>query len=82
MVSPDGMAPRRMVGMSASVDLPLHHKIQNSLLAPAHPSGPGKRAVKWLWCPDTDTQTDSHSSLIILYGPLKMLVKMSRSYAV
>jgi len=29
MVSPDGMAPIRMVGVSASVNLPLHHKVQN-----------------------------------------------------
>ena len=25
-------------------------KSRSSLLAPAHPGGPGKRAVKWLWC--------------------------------
>jgi len=25
-------------------------KSRNSLLAPAHPDGRGKRAVKWLWC--------------------------------
>jgi len=25
-------------------------KSRSSLLAPAHPDGPGKRAVKWLWC--------------------------------
>jgi len=43
------VAPSRMVGVSASVNLPLHHKDQ-SLLAPAHPGGPGKRAVKRLWC--------------------------------
>ena len=51
MVSPDGVAPSRMVGVSASVNLPLHHKFQkfSSLLAPAHPGGPKKRAVKWLW---------------------------------
>jgi len=49
LVSPDGVAPTRMVGVSASVNLPLHHKVQNSLLAPAHPGGPRKRAVKWLW---------------------------------
>jgi len=45
--------------VSASVNLPLHHKVQSSLLAPAHPGGPGKRAVKWLSCgrmgPDPDT---------------------------
>jgi len=28
LVSLDGMAPSRMVGVSASVDLPLHHKVQ------------------------------------------------------
>jgi len=25
-------------------------KSRSSLLAPAHPGGPGKRSVKWLWC--------------------------------
>ena len=28
MVSPDGVAPGRIVGVSASVNLPLHHKVQ------------------------------------------------------
>jgi len=28
LLSPDGVAPSRMVGMSASVNLPLHHKVQ------------------------------------------------------
>jgi len=28
LVSPDRVAPRRMVNVSASVNLPLHHKIQ------------------------------------------------------
>jgi len=23
---------------------------RSSLLSPAHPGGPGKRAIKWLWC--------------------------------
>jgi len=27
-VSPDGVAPSRMVGVSVSVDLPLHHEVQ------------------------------------------------------
>jgi len=49
LVSPDGVTPSRVVGVSASVNLPLHHKVpRSSLLAPAHPSGPGKTAVKWL----------------------------------
>jgi len=45
LVSPDGVAPNRMVGVSASVNLPLHHKSRSSLLAPAHPDGPGKTVV-------------------------------------
>jgi len=28
LVSPDGVAPSRMVGVSASLNLPLHHKVQ------------------------------------------------------
>ena len=28
LVSPDEVAPSRMVGVSASVNLPLHHKVQ------------------------------------------------------
>ena len=50
LVSPDGVAPSRMVSASASVNLLLHHKSKSSLLAPAYPGGPGKRAVKRLWC--------------------------------
>jgi len=30
-------------------------KSRSSLLAPAHPGGPGKRAVKRLWCGDVDS---------------------------
>ena len=48
LVSPDGVAPSRMVCVSASVNLPVHHKVRSSLLAPAHPGGPGG-AVKWMW---------------------------------
>ena len=50
LVSPAGVAPSWMVGVSASVNLPRTIKSRSSLLAPAHPGGPGKRAVKWLWC--------------------------------
>ena len=28
LLSPDGVAPSRTVGVSASVNLPLHHKVQ------------------------------------------------------
>jgi len=48
MVSMDGAIPSQIVGVSASVNLPLHHKVQNSLPAPAHPGGLGKTAVQHL----------------------------------
>jgi len=50
LVSPDGVAPSRMVGVSASVNLPLHHKVQKFSSGTSLPGGPGKRAVKRLWC--------------------------------
>jgi len=48
----DGVAPSRMASVYASVNLPLHHKVQKFSSAPTHPGGPGKRAVNgcvW-WC--------------------------------
>jgi len=43
----------RPAGWSVCLPLlifPYTIKSRSSLLAPAHPGGPGKRAVKWLWC--------------------------------
>jgi len=31
LISPDGVAPSRIVGVSASVYLPLHHKVQKKI---------------------------------------------------
>ena len=67
LVSPDGVAPSRMVCVSASVNLPLRHKVRSSLLAPACPVGPRKRAVKRLWCGGdgmlcTNGCTDQHAT--------------------
>jgi len=42
----------RSAGWSVCLPLlisPCTIKSRSSLLAPAHPGGPGKRAVKWLW---------------------------------
>jgi len=41
-------------------------KSRSSLLAPAHPSGPRKRAIKWLWWWCTSLQTDNHASISYL----------------
>jgi len=49
LVSPDGVALTQIVCMSASVIFPCTIKSRSSLLAPAHPGGPRKRAVKKLY---------------------------------
>jgi len=48
LVSPDGAAPSRIVDVSASVNLPLDHKVQKFSSGASSRGGPGKRAVKWL----------------------------------
>ena len=53
LVSPDGVAPSRMVGVSASVTLPLHHKVQKFSSGTGSPGGPGKGAIKQLRCVET-----------------------------
>ena len=47
LVSPDGVAPSRMVSLSASVIFPC--TIVKFSSGTGSPCGPGKRAVKWLW---------------------------------
>jgi len=49
LVSPDGVAPSRMVGASASVNLPLHHIVQKFSSGTGSPGWSQKRAVKRLW---------------------------------
>ena len=50
LVSLDGVAPSQMVSVSASVNLPLHHKVQKFSFGTSSPGGPGKRAIKLLLC--------------------------------
>ena len=49
LVSPDGVAPSRMVGVSASVNLPLHHKGQKFSSGTVSPGWSRKKGRKWLW---------------------------------
>ena len=48
-VSLDGVAPSQMVGVSASVNLPLHHRVQKFSSGTVSPGWSQKRAVKRLW---------------------------------
>jgi len=48
LISPDGVAPSRTVGVSASVFLPLHHKVQKFSSGTGLARSPGKVVVKRL----------------------------------
>jgi len=50
-VSPHRVVPSQMVGVSASVKLPLHQKVQKFSSGTGSSGWSGKRAVKrlWLW---------------------------------
>jgi len=48
LASPDGLVPSRMVCVSASVNLPLHHKVQKFSSGTGSPGWSRKKAVKWL----------------------------------
>ena len=50
LVSPDGLAPSRVVSVSASVNLPLHDDVQKFSSGTGSPGWSRKRAVKRLWC--------------------------------
>jgi len=50
MVSPDGVAPSRMVCLSASVNLPLHHKVQKFPSGTGSPRWSQKRGDKTVVC--------------------------------
>ena len=55
LVSPDGAAPSRMVCVSASVNLPLHHKVQK------FSSGTGSPV--WSW-------KKGHKTVVVVNGRL------------
>jgi len=46
MVSPDGMAPSRMVSVSASVNLPLHHEVHKFSSGTGSPGWSRKKSHK------------------------------------
>jgi len=46
MVSPDGVVPSQMVGVSASVNLPLHHKVQKFSSGTGSPGWSSKKGHK------------------------------------
>ena len=49
LVSLDGVAPSRMVSVSASVNLPFHYKAQKFFSGTGSPGWSWKKAIKRLW---------------------------------
>jgi len=50
LVSPDGVAPSRMVGVSVCVNLPLHHKVQKFSSGTGSPEWSRKKGHKTVTC--------------------------------
>jgi len=67
LISPDGVALSRIVGVSASDISPCTIKFRRSfLLPPAHPGFPGKRAVKRFVCVSSESIAMSMSVCLIV----------------
>jgi len=71
LISPDGVATSRTVGVPASDIFPYNVKSRTFLLAPAHPGSPGKMGVKQLcvcYCADSyNADRDKVNKLLPLY---------------
>ena len=61
LLRPDGVAPSRMVGVSASVSLPLHHKVQKFSSGTGSPEWSWKKGRKTIvvWCGKEDCRCSS-----------------------
>jgi len=80
LVSPDGVAPSRMVGTSAAVNLPLHHKVQKFSSGTSSPRWSwkqGHKTVVWLFMPSTDGTINSNNSITITHGPQNQKPQLS-----
>ena len=71
MDSPDRVAPSQIVCVSLHLLIfPCTMKFRSSLLAPAHPGDPRKRAVKWLWCVAVVVINDRATTTTTILWPL------------
>ena len=71
-VGPDGVAPCRMVGVSASGNLPLHHKVQKFSSGAGSPGWSRKEGRKMVvvWCGVVVVQKMSNitGGLVLAFG--------------
>jgi len=77
----DGVAPSRMVGVSASVNRPLHHKVQKFSSGTGSPGWSRKKGRKTVvaWCGGTANQTCLGAYIYYEVGKqAKIVVKVYR----
>ena len=75
LVSPDGVAPSWKVSVSASVNLPLHHKVQKFYSGTGSPGWSRKKGRKTIVCMcvlftilvDTDTKSRLKQAILLQY---------------
>jgi len=68
LVSPDGVAPSRIVGVSASVNLPLHHKVHKFSSGTGSPGWSPKKGHKTVvWCGIVQHQNNNKLGSYIAY---------------
>jgi len=93
LLSPDGVVPSRMVGMSASVNLPLHHKVQKFSSGTGSPGWSWKKGHKavlavvvLLWYASVHTRTHpalfDQPSNTRLHDTTGLTTSWTNSYAV
>ena len=65
MVSPDGVAPSQMVGVSASLNLPLHHKVQKFSSGTGSPGWSRQKGCKVVvvWCGGAKFHACKHANV-------------------
>jgi len=79
LVSPDGVAPSRMVCVSTSVNLPLHHKVQKFSSGTSSPGWSQKKGHKTVMVVETILERNSLSFSLSLALCLVTFITMNYS---
>ena len=79
LISPDGVAPSRMVDVSASVSLPLHHKVQrlsSGTNSPGWSRKKGRKTVVVCGCGNSVTNHSLWLVMVLLHFLNMMVVPL------
>jgi len=66
LVGLDGVVPGRMLGVSASVNVPLHHKVQKFFSGTSSPGLSRKKGRKMVMCVYVCVCVSKHGSQLLL----------------